>query len=482
MLKINENTFENVKAVLENVDYNYSDATLRRLLDKSLNNKARLLDWLSKMPNFNADNYLVKAELTINHEPNFGEARYQLQMLMEKIGWIKTWVQDEKHHLAKAFMYSINSETVTEINKAYIELLGGKCAVGQKLSRAINSLLEPEYKIYSDEGMTTYYNRMFATLSDSLKAKTEKSPVYFSINPVDYLTMSHGNSWTSCHRIEFKYDERGCYHAGTLSYMNDDHTIQVYCPDGDDLVTSRKIFRASLHCYPDASMICSLYGGVNYDAYKKAIMECWTGLLAGIGIEKTGDNDGYYQWYSEDNSHAYDDFNNHDHITIQYNPDLYEQEKAVGAPAYCLVCGERLDDDDSLLCYGCGKNNRECDDCGCRCDRDDMYYIESRDVWVCPDCAYYCQECGEYFLERDGDYLDDNFYCDHCLDRISVECQECGERIHQDDICYDEETDEELCNDCYRDRIREREEELENLINSDDEIEDEEDFDIACNC
>ena len=87
------------------------------------------------------------------------------------------------------------------------------------------------------------YNKEFAKLSDALSAKKSKAKIVFSLNICDYVTMSHGNSWTSCHSFE----RHGGWHAGSLSYALDNVTIVAYGlpvdSENKDLYAQRKLFR-----------------------------------------------------------------------------------------------------------------------------------------------------------------------------------------------------------------------------------------------
>lgn len=87
------------------------------------------------------------------------------------------------------------------------------------------------------------YNRMFAKISDTLSIKPLPAKLVLSLNICDFVTMSHGNSWTSCHSFERK----GGWHAGSISYAMDDVTIVAYgLPAGTedtDQYKERKVFR-----------------------------------------------------------------------------------------------------------------------------------------------------------------------------------------------------------------------------------------------
>ena len=100
---------------------------------------------------------------------------------------------------------------------------------GTKTSRAFN-------KAMIQFGMNKHpkYNRLFAQYADMVSGLKRKLKFYISLNPLDYLTMSFGKSWSSCHTID-RLNERnmpnsysGMHCGGVLSYMLDCTSIITY--------------------------------------------------------------------------------------------------------------------------------------------------------------------------------------------------------------------------------------------------------------
>ena len=122
-------------------------------------------------------------------------------------------------------------------------------AVGMKTSRAFNRLCS-HYGI----DKLPQYNRLFAQYADMVSGLKRKLKFYISLNPLDYLTMSFGNSWASCHTID-KLNERGMqnsyrgmYCGGTLSYMLDGTSIITYVHDhATENHEEGKIYRNMFH-------------------------------------------------------------------------------------------------------------------------------------------------------------------------------------------------------------------------------------------
>ena len=107
---------------------------------------------------------------------------------------------------------------------------------GTKTSRAFNKVcqhygvdkLSPETVIVEKDGVsiekTIYpYDKVFAEYADLVSDLARKMYFIISVNPLDYLTMSFGVSWKSCHNIN-----GGGWQGGCLSYMLDKTSIVTY--------------------------------------------------------------------------------------------------------------------------------------------------------------------------------------------------------------------------------------------------------------
>lgn len=88
------------------------------------------------------------------------------------------------------------------------------------------------------------YVYQFALLGDAMSPNLVDYDLVISANPLDYLGMSFGHKWSSCHTID-KWNIRGAenngshtysgmYSAGTLSYMLDPSTLIAYLVDPND--------------------------------------------------------------------------------------------------------------------------------------------------------------------------------------------------------------------------------------------------------
>lgn len=80
-------------------------------------------------------------------------------------------------------------------------------SVGTKVSRVLGRFFR-SIGLDKMEG----YNHNYAILSDALNPLKITRFSLLSVHPCDYLNMSHGTGWESCHSIE---DDGGCHAAGT---------------------------------------------------------------------------------------------------------------------------------------------------------------------------------------------------------------------------------------------------------------------------
>lgn len=121
---------------------------------------------------------------------------------------------------------------------------------GMKTSRAFN-------KVCSHYGVDKLpnYNRLFAQYADIVSGLKRKMKFFISVNPLDYLTMSFGNSWASCHTIDKRnfrntpVSYHGEYCGGTVSYMLDKTSIITFVHNSipEDIVEEGKIYRTMFH-------------------------------------------------------------------------------------------------------------------------------------------------------------------------------------------------------------------------------------------
>ena len=107
---------------------------------------------------------------------------------------------------------------------------------------------------------------------------------------------------------------------------------------------------------------------------------------------------------------------------------------------YCSNCEDEcvqeahLDDDDNILCEHCYEGSHVCDGCGRRVHDDDVCYVN--DTPVCPRCfdrsAFTCYECGESDWNDNAHEHNGNSYCEYCFHKYYAYCQCCDETVEKD--------------------------------------------------
>lgn len=238
-----------------------------------------------------------------------------------------------------------------------------KLAPGMKTSRAFNRICT-YYKINE----CANYNKLFAQYADMVSGLKRKLKFFISVNPLDYLTMSFGKSWASCHTID-KTNVRhmpnsysGMYCGGTLSYMLDSSSIITYVHTGiPESVEEGKLYRNMFH-YKDYLLLQSrVYpqgNDGNTDLYKvfrgfvQQELASILGLERNMWTKKSGRIGGYI---ASTGSH-YRDYTAFGDSNITY-PSEFRDNVGTGIPighvGVCPYCGESINNCDRISHIDC---------------------------------------------------------------------------------------------------------------------------------
>ena len=163
---------------------------------------------------------------------------------------------------------------------------------GTKTSRAFNTVcthygvdkLHPiETTDANGNKRVTYpYNKVFAQYSDLVSDLARQMYFIISVNPLDYLMMSNGVSWQSCHNIK-----SGGYKGGTLSYMLDTTSMVTFVVNelSDKIHELPRYYRQMIHYENNMFVQNRLYpqgndGAVDlYDKFRGFVIEEFAELL-----------------------------------------------------------------------------------------------------------------------------------------------------------------------------------------------------------
>lgn len=437
MLNVNE---EKVKCEIEKVLSEYGIPWRREGINEIFKQwflqKKWLLEAFSKHPNWSNDSLAIieKKDFVRATDPMLAlEKRRQIG---QHIIFPANGIMDNETRSKRIKFESLPLPGAGLLTPAVIEeidlpawlSINPKAKAGTRLSRAYRKICE----IYGYDKDKTFEHD-FAAFADTLSPKTLKRTALLSFHPCDYLLMSHGTGWGSCHMIN-----GGGWQGGTWSYMLDDvtgiyYTLNPKRINSEPTWNGEKISRM-VCCFSDAAILFSrLYpqGDVENKEFRKTIRqhvheifsECfgienyWKAPVRGdslTDVVKSGD--GHKQ---------YPDYNYREYgAELSYHSKKTPSEKTIftiGTTPICPVCGEKIHGETNQMTCGCESKIGVCDCCG-------------DTIWV------------DDYHHRDSN---NNLVCSYCWDRHYEACDRCEGIFHENDVSYLEALDEYLCESCY---------------------------------
>lgn len=448
--------------VLNMYDIPWGTSAIDKIIDIWAEDKAPLIELLRHHPNWNEEKCYVAFDQNVKGQTDD-----------KKIYQFLDWVMDITYYtngLGELRYYKeqlLDSEMAEMIKQSYPDIKG--IAAGQKTSRAVNKICK-----FLGMDKRENYEREYAKYSDAINPLDVVRHTILSINPVDYLLSSNGNSWSSCHTLDKNNPNgfSGCHCSGTMSYLLDGTTMVYYQVDkeydGNDLEFEPKIIRQLFH-YKDGVLVqgrlypqCndgqnSLYTPIRAQL-QKIIADC---LVAPNLWRKKGGASACSSVINSKGTH-YRDYECQNECSVSRIVKMIpkgrvdNRKMTVGHDIYCTKCGDWHDNESILLCEDCADSygeevgTRRCVTCGSRCDEEDMYLINGD--WYCCDCSTYCDCCDERVPNSYINYYDElNMYiCDDCRDEKFTTCDCCDDLCRDDDVTWVESTDEYVCDHCLR--------------------------------
>ena len=247
---------------------------------------------------------------------------------------------------------------------------------GTKTSRAFNKVchhygvdkFDPQTITTEENGKTvtkvTYpYDKQFAAYADIVSDLVRKMYFVISLNPLDYLTMSIGVNWKSCHSIA-----NGSWKGGCISYMLDSTSIITYVLTdlAEPIHQNPKVYRQMFHYDNGLFMQNRLYpqgndGATNlYEKFRGLVIDEFKGILSEDGDWSTEIGPSVCRSHTDSVGVHYTDYHSNHDCAIFYPKTKAEKIRyhvmTVGHKGICVRCG-KLHEATSYLCHN---NRREC--------------------------------------------------------------------------------------------------------------------------
>lgn len=427
------------------VEGNYTKSGIKANVTDWLNNKRYLINLLRKHPNWDEKNKCVVFKTTERRENNKAVIRQAYFKLFDACyDYIcpEFDLTDLQYHLKHycASQY-IEEEGIGFFNTRMPDL---HIKVGQKTSRVVNKI----YKFLKGNEAPDF-EKYFAILADSLNPLTVDRTSVLSVNFMDYMTMSNGNSWSSCHGITPNANYGGCYKAGCLSYANDAETLIFYTIEkgvSDRHFAEKKITRQVFfwdrpvlvqeRLYPQCNDGLS---GTDTNSPIRQYRELVESVFALCYEVPNLWSKTSIDIYRRDDTFMYEDWDNYSYWVRKFSSEEANSDMFVGSDSYCLECGcmKYSSDEDcceTLYCESCNNDEVTCYECGCVIDEEDARLINGE--YYCDDCYFYCEYHNCYepindrgaYVENYGDvcdyalnYSDRFFYCESCENWYQIE-------------------------------------------------------------
>ena len=427
------------KDVVRVLDYHNKANTYKgvnTLVDTWLQNKLPLIELLRKHPNWNENILAVLFDYDTIRSIDISQywANVNSILGMANSPNINSSV------LSKTMEICAGHQFMTKEVVAQLANIGVTANVGQKVSRFINSTFQ-SYRIPEIIGQEEY-NTRYGRIADAINPLKLNRHTLLSVHPCDFLHMSYGYRWQSCHNID-----DGCYMAGTISYMQDGSSMIFYTVDkdynGEKFFNERKLNR-QVYAFNDNVLLQSrLYPDCNdsenitnfRNAVQSIISTClgkpnlWSLSRSMETIERT--------------CHTHYDAKHYKDYTYEsYSPSVSTLKGEshgsilIGSCGTCIECGRDLDDNEHLTCSDCN-----CEYSCCECGEmfnsdDDLHLIDGN--YYCEDCCFYCDDCEEWVVGEGNTAYEHNGWsrcvCSSCLEDNYTWCDECDRYVENESV------------------------------------------------
>lgn len=312
----------------------------------------------------------------------------------------------EKFQLARDFADFIKDIKETFTNKSVEEDLNenfpnAHAHEGQKITKPVRKVLEKLgfTKLGPiPENCYGSFEQEFAKFADAVAITTLKRRSVISVNPIDYLTMSFGNSWQSCHTIDKRnrrhidssHTYSGMHSGGTISYMLDGSSMVYYTVDNsvsENYQLSDKIQRNMFHfsydklvqgrVYPQSNDGDTVLSDLIRNHVQDQIAKCFTRKISWVvnrGVDACScETISHGQHYPD---YRYFSTCNVSYMKVNGIKHKFPEKIHIGHDTVCPSCGSVHGRTENIECRNCERQELiTCTDCGCVVDRNDFRII-----------------------------------------------------------------------------------------------------------
>lgn len=482
------------------IDGTYADEGINKNLDTWYTNKTYLRNLFRQSPLWDDENQAIVVDRTVTIKCSADTMRSTYSNLFDGLDYnlnlsndSRTLLKNIAYQLEDVYLNcgKLNSAIIADIVRDSDNIrkhISSAMRDGVSITRIVNKICSElvladgsvfDATTYNSNGWS--YQAIYAKFSDACHDREAAERVTISIHPCDFLLMSNGNSWSSCHFINSNgiFHENastsyhGAYKAGCLSYMLDEPSFIVSTLPAKASEPYYDVPKQSRICcqYTNGILVCGKRYPNNSNDARADIRNFIEGIIAGVegqphrwkvshNVDRiadfvtTGCNSLHYRDYEYDAQHP----------AIAALKSMVEfdfdapAKLTIGHESYCVHCGTRLRDaskiecskhDHIVRCAHCGKvitsgvesftydGDTYCGDCGVMCDYHGVLEpktIACHDIgdgrMVCDDAIKYyaaCAKCGTMHKLVDMKRgVDGNMYCIEHFDELFETCPDCG--------------------------------------------------------
>lgn len=326
------------------------------------------------------------------------------------------------------------------------KLAPGAYVPGKKLTRVFRDLCKALG--VADETKGSAFQQYYAQFADELQSKQIPYKLFVSINPAHWITMSNpkrdsrGTTLTSCHSFNSTDYE---FNNGCSGYARDKYSFICFTvdyPGNPELLNNRKTTRQIFVYKPGSGVLLQsrMYNtsggtcGAQKESkdYRDLVQRELSDLEGATNLWNTQKYlDQHKVFYERHNEFGgYPDWEYSDFVPmLSVRTDASDPKGVIiGEAGVCIKCG--CYNSHGVYCEDCENDGRiECADCGDRFHEDDM-------TWVYNSYGSRVQ------------------VCPHCLERNYTMCEDCEEYCPSDDMTYVNGYGY-VCNSCLADHYAE---------------------------